>query len=339
MGLQGYVGSSEDARRIRRQEKEREEQKKKFNERIKASDANVDAAGLRQFGAGVSEVLETAFKNETVGLVTRDEFVAKRQTLQERIEEENRKRKLEAEEQASKEKELQRAKKEKSKRKAVLSFAEEEEEEQAQEEEDPTQNGAAAPSPSRPVKFAKLGKNPGVHTDFLPDKDREAAEEKLREQLRKEFLLRQQAVKSEPLSITYSYWDGSGHRRKVQVRKGDTVGQFLKQVREQLAPEFRELRSTSVSNMMYVKEDLILPHSVSFYDLIVNKARGKSGPLFNFEVHEDIRLQNDASIEKEEAHAGKVVDRHWYERSKHIFPASRWEVYDPEANYDKYTVK
>ncbi len=65
-------------------------------------------------------------------------------------------------------------------------------------------------------------------------------------------------------------------------------------------------RTTSVSNMMYVKEDLILPHSVSFYDLIVNKARGKSGPLFNFDVHEDIRLQNDASVEKEEAHAGGV---------------------------------
>lgn len=31
---------------------------------------------------------------------------------------------------------------------------------------------------------------------------------------------------------------------------------------------------------MYVKEDIILPHTISFYDLIVNKAMGKSGPLF-----------------------------------------------------------
>ena len=30
--------------------------------------------------------------------------------------------------------------------------------------------------------------------------------------------------------------------------------------------------------------------------------------------------------------------RSWYERNKHIFPASRWEPYDPTKNWDKYTV-
>lgn len=35
---------------------------------------------------------------------------------------------------------------------------------------------------------------------------------------------------------------------------------------------------------------------------------------------------------------GKVVMRGWYERNKHIFPASRWEPYDPNKNYEKYTV-
>lgn len=35
--------------------------------------------------------------------------------------------------------------------------------------------------------------------------------------------------------------------------------------------------------------------------------------------------------------AGKVVDRHWYNRNKHIFPASRWEVFDFETNYETYT--
>ena len=30
--------------------------------------------------------------------------------------------------------------------------------------------------------------------------------------------------------------------------------------------------------------------------------------------------------------------RSWYERNKHIFPASRWEAYDPEKKWDKYTV-
>jgi len=34
-----------------------------------------------------------------------------------------------------------------------------------------------------------------------------------------------------------------------------------------------------------------------------------------------------------------VCARHWYDKSKHIFPASRWEVYDPEKDYSNYTVK
>lgn len=48
---------------------------------------------------------------------------------------------------------------------------------------------------------------------------------------------------------------------------------------------------------------------------------------------------NDAAIEKEDSHAGKVLLRSWYERNKHIFPASRWDPYDPTKVYDKYTIK
>ncbi len=66
-------------------------------------------------------------------------------------------------------------------------------------------------------------------------------------------------------------------------------------------------RATSVSTLMYVKEDLIIPHHISFYDLISTKARGKSGPLFHFAVNEAIRTQSDARIEKDESHAGVCV--------------------------------
>ena len=86
----------------------------------------------------------------------------------------------------------------------------------------------------------------------------------------------------------------------------------------------------------------------------MSKARGKSGPLFHFDVHDDVRLTNDARVEKDEvrlffcpslslvrhhsppppppppplaqSHPGKVISRSWYEANKHIFPASRWEV-------------
>ena len=31
----------------------------------------------------------------------------------------------------------------------------------------------------------------------------------------------------------------------------------------------------------------------------------------------------------------KVVDRRWYERNKHIYPASTWEDFDPDRDYSK----
>ncbi|KAG8891203.1 Protein FAM50A-A, partial [Tulasnella sp. 403] len=125
-----------------------------------------------------------------------------------------------------------------------------------------------------------------------------------------------------------------GHRKTVTCKKGDDIGTFLEKCRQQVP----ELRGVSVDNLMYIKEDLIIPHHYTFYDFIINKARGKSGPLFNFDVHDDVRMLADATVEKDESHAGKVVERSWYQRSKHIFPANRWEVFDPEKNYGKYTI-
>jgi len=57
---------------------------------------------------------------------------------------------------------------------------------------------------------------------------------------------------------------------------------------------------------MFLQEDLILPHHFSFHELIINKARGKSGPLFDFGVRDDIRIMADASVESQDVHAGKV---------------------------------
>jgi len=82
---------------------------------------------------------------------------------------------------------------------------------------------SAGPTPkdsrdSTPVlKKAKLSKNPNVDTSFLPDKDREEAERKERERLRLKWLETQEKVKQEDIEVTYSYWDGSGHRKSVMV--------------------------------------------------------------------------------------------------------------------------
>ena len=55
---------------------------------------------------------------------------------------------------------------------------------------------------------------------------------------------------------------------------------------------------------MYVKEDIILPHSITFYELIVNKAMGKSGPLFQFDLHEHAVVSFDPRVKSQDSHTG-----------------------------------
>lgn len=176
-----------------------------------------------------------------------------------------------------------------------------------------------------------LKKDPTVDTDFLPDKDRAEQDAKLRAVLEDEWSREQQRLKNEVVEVVFSYWDGSGHRRTTRVSKGTSIGEFLEICRRSLLDGFLELRVLTSDSLLYVKEDLIIPHHLTFYDLIVTKARGKSGPLFHFGVRDDIRLNADARIETDESHAGKIVTRSWYERNKHIFPVTRWEIYDPSV--------
>lgn len=137
-------------------------------------------------------------------------------------------------------------------------------------------------------KRAKFTKNPTVDTSFLPDREREAREQFEREELRRMWIKNQEIIKNEDIEITYSYWDGAGHRRVVGVRfpslvstrlvvaddlllrlrfvqakKGDDIATFLEKCRLQ----FPELRGTSVDNLMYIKVRLPCPHSSSSFSL------------------------------------------------------------------------
>ncbi|KAJ2380134.1 hypothetical protein GGI23_007848, partial [Coemansia sp. RSA 2559] len=197
------------------------------------------------------------------------------------------------------------------KKKSTLSFGD--------DDDDDAGDGDGGSNGIVPIKRAR--KNPAVDTSFLPDKEREEEEARMREELRQKWIRDQEAIKEETITITYSFWDGSGHRKQVRCKKGDTIAQFLDKCKAQVP----ELRGSKEDSLVYVKEDLIIPHHYTFYDFIINKTRGKSGPLFSFDVHDDVRLTHDARIEKDDSHAGKVCERSWYERNKHIFPANRWE--------------
>lgn len=312
--------------------KKRQKEQEEIETRKRKIEDELKIGSIQNKFASHYDAVEQQLKSNTIGLVTLDEMKAKQEDV-------IKKRQLQLAKKDAQarliEKEKERKKKKEQQKIASLSFdpdEEEEEEEEEVEEEIPKEEVEVT------GKKKRLGKNPDVDTSFLPDRDREEEENKLREQLRQEWEERQEKMKNEEIDITYSYWDGSGHRRQARMKKGNSIQQFLQKCLESLRREFNDLKVVSVDQMMYVKEDLIIPHHYTFYDFIVTKARGKSGPLFSFDVHDDVRIINDASVEKDESHAGKVCLRTWYERNKHIFPASRWEPYDPEKKWDEYTV-
>uniref|UniRef100_A0AAX7TJJ3 FAM50A/XAP5 C-terminal domain-containing protein n=1 Tax=Astatotilapia calliptera TaxID=8154 RepID=A0AAX7TJJ3_ASTCA len=305
-----YKGAASEAGRAMQLMKKREKEREQLEQlKQKIAEDNMVKSNIDKKFSAHYDAVEAELKSSTVGLVTLNDMKAKQEALVKEREKQLAKKEQSKELQLKLEKQKEKKRKEEQKRKiASLSFnpEDEEEEEEDEEEEQDCEHSFY------PVKKKKLGKNPDVDTSFLPDRDRE-------------------------IEITFSYWDGSGHRKTV--KKGNTIQNFLQKALEVLRKDFSELRSAGVEQLMYIKEDLIIPHHHSFYDFIVTKARGKSGPLFSFDVHDDIRLVNDATVEKDESHAGKVVLRSWYEKNKHIFPASRWEPYDPEKKWDKYTVR
>ncbi|KAL9653137.1 hypothetical protein ABK040_006353 [Willaertia magna] len=306
-----YKGGQTNRSKILLLEKQREEQLETF-EKIKqeVKEKSKLSSITSKFSTDSSLIRKENKKSEikdelvqrTIGLVTLEDFMEKKKALE-------------------KEKERNLKKREKKKQKEaihLLSFQDE-----LKEEEEELIN-------LKP-EFKKIKTDPLVDTSYLPDRERELKEQLEIEQIRKEWIEKQEKIKNEDMQITYSYWDGKGHRRSVVVKKGTTIEAFLYKI--QL--EWQELRRISVSDLMFVKEDLIIPHHYSFYDLIVNKAKGKTGVMFRFDVHDDVRNISDATKEKQDAHPSKVLDRRYFEKHKSELPYCKWEVYDPKKHIYK----
>ncbi|VDM80682.1 unnamed protein product [Strongylus vulgaris] len=223
---------------------------------------------------------------------------------------------------------------EKVAQKRVLSFAFEDDEE---EEEEPVivKKVSYFSGSTLLLCYSRVGMDPTIDTSFLPDKEREAEIARRKEELAAEWRAQQEREKNEEITVAFAYWDGSSHRKNLKVKKGNTISQFLGWAIEVLKKEFTELKTSVPENLMFVKEDLIIPHFYTFQDFIVTKAMGKTGPLYEFDAAGDVRIRQDAALDCGEAHPAKVVLRGWYEKNKHIYPASRWEPFVPNKKYGR----
>lgn len=249
---EGCVSGSVAASLSKQREKEREDYELRRSQ-IKAE----NSVALKDFGSKFAVAKVVAETDNFNGLMTAEEWATARSyelDASKRLVEQAK-----AEALASKARQEAKKVEREKKRKAIsssLSFSEDLEEgeggaEQAEQEEE--EDAAAS-------KRRLISKDPTVDTAFLPDKERDLLLQEQKELLRQEWLVQQERVKEEMVEVTYSYWDGAGHRKSVSLKKGTSIGKFLEAVKQDLGPEFKELRGVTSDNLMYVKEDLIIPH-------------------------------------------------------------------------------
>ncbi|CAG8978459.1 hypothetical protein HYALB_00012841 [Hymenoscyphus albidus] len=123
-----------------------------------------------------------------------------------------------------------------------------------------------------------------------------------------------------------------------------------------------------VDDLMMVRGGIIIPHHYDFYYFIINHTLGPNNQiLFKYsteppaisslpkepdsinldtynplsvpsakpKVKEIVVDNKDIEGSNDDPTFTKVVDRRWYERNKHIYPASVWQEFDPEKDYQK----
>ncbi|KAK8033756.1 hypothetical protein PG991_003154 [Apiospora marii] len=159
----------------------------------------------------------------------------------------------------------------------------------------------------------------------------------------------------------------------ARVKKGDFTWIFLDKSRKvgaelgvgEKTNARREWARIGVDDLMLVRGGLIIPHHYEFLYFIMNKTLGPNNQiLFDYSAEppavlssapaptEDTPAEPMSAADRRAAAAKiiqpdidtlegasddptftKVVDRRWYERNKHIYPASTWQDFDPEHDY------
>jgi protein FAM50 len=306
-----FKGHTLEAARARIVAKKREQQLEEMKMKMEQMEreSNRSAADISSKFAARSDNIEEKLKVSTYGLVTLEQMKAHREAVEAERIRLLAQGKAQAEEKAA----LKKAKAKKIV--GSLSFDLEADADEDGDEGD-------TPLPKRKVsednnkeadtetgdgnksavtfKKKKIGKDPEVDTSFLPDRDRQEAEQRERERILKEIKEKREQAKAEKIVIVFSYWDGTGHAAQLQMAKGSTISEFLLSVLQALRNQFIELRGVTTESLMYVKDDLIIPHHYSFFDFIATKARGRSGPLFQFD--DDVRSNKIA----DESQTGRV---------------------------------
>lgn len=285
-------------------------------------------------------------------------------------------------------------------KKGALSFGDNDDDD-SQTQSEPQKSRSITPAATQDEDTAPVKKRLAANSNvgFMAKSMSKSAllrEAQTRDQLRKEFLVMQEAVKQTEFLLPFVFYDGTNIPGGVcRMKKGDMIWLFLDRARKVGAEvggsdkARREWARVGVDDLMLVKGDIIIPHvrfrsacssralltawqHYELYYFMVNKTIGYNGPLFPHSAEPTATTPLDASSSAPtgglsvpsapskasksqtqspavpdadlegfgtDANSTKVVDRRWYEKNKHIFPASTWEDFDPTKDYANHVRK
>lgn len=215
-----YKGAASEAGRAMQLMKKREIAQQEIELRKKKIEDDLKIHNIENKFATHYNAVEQQLKTSTIGLVTLNEMKAKQENIVKERERKLAQKEREREQEKERALAAKQAEKNKQKRQIqALSFNLDDEAE-ISDEDDAEESTTLEKAQCNDSTNKKIKKNPDVDTSFLPDREREEEENKLREELRQEWARKQNALKEEEIEITFSYWDGSGHRRSVVMKKG-----------------------------------------------------------------------------------------------------------------------
>lgn len=222
--------------------------------------------------------------------------------------------------------------------------------------------------PENSIKKVKPNPNSRVPAVKAVTKATQVAETEERERLRREFLEVQEKVKATNIAVPFIFYDGANiPGDTVKVRKGDHIWLLLERARKVAAEKGvqgsgaaaggltsknrdhskKEWARIGVDDLMLVKGEVIVPHHYEIYYFIVNRTADPIRPgklLFDYSgtapEETETPLLRIPGQEKLEGHEHdpslmKVVDRRWYQKNKHIFPASTWKEFKAGKEFEE----
>ncbi|KAJ9457039.1 Protein XAP5 CIRCADIAN TIMEKEEPER [Diplonema papillatum] len=228
----------------------------------------------------------------TVGLVTREEFSKKRKEVES------------FEERAADEATEKQRQKKKKKQKQALSFAD------PDDDDDGGGGGGGDAAAAAELSVKRYGAERA---------QKEAQEAKTLRLLEEQYEAEKQRVLAEVIEVAYTVYPDR-KQYAMTVKKGDTVGHFL----QKSAFQNKELAKTQ--DALFVREDLILPNDMTFYDVLAAGAKGRTGRLCEFNTIVDTGGRRKTTA---------IVCAKWYSRNKEMMPARLWELFDLSKDYQR----